>query len=258
MAESYFDIEARIQEALAVMKHEEKPNISRYARDFDVPRLRLSRRYHGSYSRSDRPATNRKLTTLEELVVIDYIKRIDRLFIPLIVRLIRLTADSVLRITHDGPPSEAPRVSHIWTARFLERHPTWYRRVAKPLEIDRKTAHSIEDISAWFELFQTTVKKYSILPSDLWNFDETGYNIGMAGETVVITEEPYQKQYTPSLEDRTRVSSIECINAARDYLLAFHILPGKCILGSWVEDLHDNNYIAVTDSGYSNNLIGFE
>jgi hypothetical protein len=182
----------------------------------------------------------------------------DQLFMPLTVRLIRLTADSVLRLSHEGPPNEAPRVSYNWTRGFLERHPTWHKRVAKPLEIDRNSAHNIEDISAWFKLFEETLKMYSILASDLWNFDETGYNIGMAGETVILTQEPYQKHYTPSSEDRTRVSSTEGINAAGDYLPAFHILPGKCILGSWIQDLHDDDCIAVTDSGYSNDTIGFE
>lgn len=258
MSELYTDTEARIEQALEALKRDESPNITFYARQFKVNYERLRRRYQGGNSRSTRHPTNRKLDPAQEDALCDYINRMDHLYLPLTPRLVRTTANAILRLSYVGPLDTAPRVSENWTSRFLERHPEYHKRVSKPLDIERSAAHDVEILEQWFALFKRTMEEYGIQLSDVWNFDETGYNIGMAGETQVITLDAHGKLYNPSSENRTRASSIECINAAGDYLPAFHILPGKCILGNWIDDLQDDDCVAVTDTGYSNDIIGFE
>ena len=47
MTDSYDEIEARIQAALASISREEKPNITKLAQDYAVPESRLRARYKG-------------------------------------------------------------------------------------------------------------------------------------------------------------------------------------------------------------------
>ncbi len=119
-------------------------------------------------------------------------------------------------------------------------------------------AHNKKTIWEWFELFKQIMEDNGLLPSDIWNFDETGFNIGMAGETVIITKYPFRRHHTPSSENRTRITSIEAVNVAGDYLPAFHILPGKCLLANWFPDCHPDNYLVVSDTGYSNKILDLE
>ena len=97
-----------------------------------------------------------------------------------------------------------------------------------------------------------------ILSSNLWNFDKIDFNIGMAGNTVILMKYPFRRHYTSSSENRTQISSIEAINAAGDFLPAFHILPGKCLLANWFPDCDPDDCLAVSDSDYLNELLALE
>ena len=80
----------------------------------------------------------------------------------------------------------------------------------------------------------------------------------MASDTVIITKYPFRRHYTPSSENRTQIILIKTVNVAGDYLSAFHILPGKCLLDNWFPDCHPDDCLAVSDTGYSNEILGYE
>jgi len=40
---------------------------------------------------------------------------------------------------------------------------------------------------AWFLLIQNTIAKYRIIDEDIYNFDETGFQIGVIATTKVVT-----------------------------------------------------------------------
>jgi hypothetical protein len=44
-----------------------------------------------------------------------------------------------------------------------------------------------EVISAWFTLIQETIAKYGVADSDIHNFDETGFQMGVIGSMKVVT-----------------------------------------------------------------------
>jgi len=64
-------------------------------------------------------------------------------------------------------------------------------------------AQNEDALKLWFEVFNQIMMENGILPSDLWNFNETGFNIGMAGNTVILTKYPFRRHYTSSSENRT-------------------------------------------------------
>ena len=44
-----------------------------------------------------------------------------------------------------------------------------------------------EKIEKWFYLVRNTIAKYSIRDEDIYNFDETGFLMGIISKTLVVT-----------------------------------------------------------------------
>src|SRR5436190_525465 len=107
MSDSYKDVESRVTRALKAMDNDLTPNISRYSRAFRVPYHCLYHCKHGRNSRSTRPATNRKLTEIQKKAVLNYMTRMNELFMLLILPLIKSTTNLVLRVTHNDSPETA-------------------------------------------------------------------------------------------------------------------------------------------------------
>jgi hypothetical protein len=46
-------------------------------------------------------------------------------------------------------------------------------------------------IQLWFDLVQNTMLQYGITPTDIYNFDETGFAMGLTATVKVITRAEY-------------------------------------------------------------------
>jgi hypothetical protein len=75
MADSYDEIEARIQAALASIPPDQKPNIAKLARDYTVPASRLRARHNGRRNRSNCGGAGRSLSDDQEQALIHIIER---------------------------------------------------------------------------------------------------------------------------------------------------------------------------------------
>lgn len=69
--------DAQVQLALQAMQNDSKLSLRAAARIDSVHHIKLSRRRRGKESRRDIPANLRKLTDLEELVIVQYILDLD-------------------------------------------------------------------------------------------------------------------------------------------------------------------------------------
>lgn len=70
-------------------------------------------------------------------------------------------------------------------------------------------------IGAWFKLVQETRLKYGILDEDTYNFDETGFMMGVAATSKVVTSSStIGRAVTIQPGDREWVTTIEGVNAS--------------------------------------------
>ena len=125
MPDSYKQIESRIENALVAISREETPNISRFAREFNVPYQRLLNRFKGRNSRSTRSPTGRLLSDAQESALCHYINTLDELDIHARPSMVENAANSILKegyTTKDLPP---PTISEKWLKRFFQRHPEY-------------------------------------------------------------------------------------------------------------------------------------
>ncbi|KAJ5112092.1 hypothetical protein N7532_000137 [Penicillium argentinense] len=183
------EIEELIEKALEKLHTQSRPNISKVAREFDVPYQRLRSRYRGKKSLFEREPNGRKLDPAQEKALCGWIDYNDSLGVPVKRTQIVAAATSILKLAN---PSSPP-LSEKWLKRFLQRHPKYNIRRRKSLDIERLHAHDKSLIQEWFQRFQNAFDLYGVQPEDLYDFDETGFQIGIGKDQWIITREPRRK-----------------------------------------------------------------
>lgn len=160
---------------LALQAMQNDPNLSARAagKIYSVDHQKLSRRRRGMQSRRDIPANSRKLTDLEESVIVQYILDLDSKGFP--PRLSRVE-DMANRLLAER---DAQRVGTRWAHNFVKRHLKLTTRFNRKYDYQRAQCEDPEIIRGWFALVRNTIAKYGILEGDIYNFDETGFIMGV-------------------------------------------------------------------------------
>ena len=223
-------IENRIQNALATISNDCAPNISALARQFDVPRTRLMRRWHGNGSRATVGGHNKALTNEQEKGLLQFAKDMEEQGLNITeVNLVDaanylLSREWKSRKAQDLEISDTPHiVSSNWCRRFKQRHPELYVRTGKSLAIARKDAQNLATLENHYERLQRILRKYGISTCDWYNFDETGYRIGVARNKRVLTFEPSKRVYVANPDNRELATGIETCSADG------HVIPSMVI-----------------------------
>ena len=129
--------------------------------------------------------------------------------------MLRSVANSILARNHDDSdtPPPPPLIGPDWSRRFLKRHPEYIKRKSKPLAHDRKNTHDPADIRAHFEKFKAVRDFFGIQTEDMYNYDETGFRVGVGRAHKVITRLKSRRLYLSDPDNRESVTSVETIGA---------------------------------------------
>ncbi len=249
MAATYAIIEGRIQKAIDAINTRENPNRAEIAREFDVPVQRLRSRLKGHPPASAvRGLHNRALKPDQELALHTYIKRLDELGLSARLNLIESAGNLLLR--QDSPwASLGPK----WAKRWLDRQSDLHKAKRKPLAAARKNAHDEELLKGHFDAYDEVVKQYGMTEENTWNFDETGYRMGIARSDWIITVDPVRRIYMSDPDNREFCTVIECINGTGKDIPPMLILQGVNLLSShFNNDIDDEVVFTTSDTGYSN------
>ena len=261
MPANYANTEANIEAACQKIFHLENPNVAAVACEFQVPVSRLRARLGGCQSRSQRPAPNKRLSEDEELAVCLYLERLDCIGTSARLPMVTGCANAILRrkyqLTFTAPSMPPPTVGATWTAHFLERHPQFHIRKQKTLDLNQKKPHHPDDLLDWFQRYKTLRDEKGIQDSDQYNFDESGFRIGIGKDQWIVTLDPCRQSYLASSSNRELVTSCEAVSGDGDVLPPMLILPGSLHLEDWYmkTDLDDDFLLAVSHTGYSNDEL---
>ena len=64
-----------------------------------------------------------------------------------------------------------------WLKRFLDRNLELHVRKQKPLAADRKNSHNLQETGQYSIKLEAVMKEKSITELDVWNMNETGFQI---------------------------------------------------------------------------------
>jgi hypothetical protein len=256
-SESYSEIEDRIQLALSSIGPDEKPNLLALARGSKVPYWRLRMRYLGRGTRQNCGGAGRSLSDAQELALCQIIEREEADGTHLRHWQVQNRANWILAL--DNPNvTEPPTVGKNWPSRFLQRHPQFEKRASHPLKNERKWSHDVESLGGWFERFRKAMQDFGIQKQDVWNFDETGFRVGIGGkQLVIVTRYSNAKIFHGDADDREHLTSGEFISAGGRSIPPFVIMKGKLHMEKFYFEggFDDNTTVAVSDSGYLTNEL---
>ena len=168
---------------MAIEAIQNNRNLSRRqaAQIYEMPEATLRDKMNGRTSRGDSRNGRQKLTKSEEDAIVEYILDLDERGFPPRIAGVEDMANLLLGRRDGG------RVGKLWTARFIARRKELKTRLNRVYDFQRAACEDPELIGAWFKLVENMKAKYGIQDSDLYNFDETGFIMGVICAFMVIT-----------------------------------------------------------------------
>ena len=257
MKSSYEAIEERIQAACGAARAPKNAKITSLAREFDVPVSRLRARLQGRQPRTQRPITTKRLDDEQEAALISWIETLDALHVPPTARMVEASANAMIRRDAEATGNPISSVK-MWVYEFIKRLPEglhWVKQ--KPTEKERIEAEDISILQAWYDRLESLVKR--IPPSNIYNFDETGFQLGQGKPQKVISRNR-QRTRLLSGERGSLLTGIECIAADGWLMEPYFVAPGLVHLERWYEGgtLSEESRVAVAPSGYSNDALAVD
>ncbi|HEV7235717.1 MAG TPA: transposase, partial [Ktedonobacteraceae bacterium] len=151
------------------------------------------------------------------------------------------------------------RVGQNWVYHFVKRHDTLKSQFSRHYDRQRAKTEDPKIIREWFDRVQATVMEYGILPEDIYNFDETGFTMGLISTARVITHADVEGR--PSLVqpgNHKWVTSIEAINATGWALPAALIFKAATHSEKWYHWLPSSWRCYTSKNGWTTDAIGLK
>ena len=166
-------------------------------------------------------------------------------------------ADALLAArSQDLPPQP---VGKCWVSRFINSQSELQTKWNRKFHSQRAKCEDPITINAWFKLVEETRQAHGIPDEDMYNFNETGFMMGVTATSKVVTSsDTIGRAVNVQPGNRDWVTAIEGINASGWSIPPFIILSGKLHQASWYRDLPTNWVIAVSDNGWTTDELGFE
>ena len=173
--------EARVILAIEAVQNNKKTSIRAAAKIYNVADRTIRRRLAGRPARRDTVPNSRRLTDSEEKAIVQYITELYARSFPPRLRGVEDMANHLLRV-RDAPP-----VGKLWAHNFVKRQPELRTRWTRKYDYQRAKCEDSKVISEWFALVRNVKAKYGIVDDDIYNFDETGFMMGIIFAGMVVT-----------------------------------------------------------------------
>ena len=243
--------------AVRAIEKGEIRSIREAARIFNVPRSTLRGRVNGQTSRPDTRANNHTLTVQEEASLVKWIFDLDYRGQAPQQCMVREMADLLLadRVSKTSSKRRA-QVGKNWVTGFVRRQPELQSRFSRKYNYKRAQNEDPEVIRAWFDKVRQTICRYGITDADIYNFDETGFAMGVTATSKVVTRsEYYGKRAVAEPGNREWVTAIECIGSGFA-LDPYIIFKGRVFIRGWFEYLPKGWRLDKSENGWTTDEIG--
>jgi hypothetical protein len=148
-------------------------------------------------------------------------------------------------------------VSEKWVYNYVDRCPNLSTRFSRRYNYERAKCEDPKMVKEWFNLVQKTINENGIDPDDIYNFDETGFAMGLIATAKVITRaEYYSRRALLQPGNREWVTSIECTGASGFSLPPMVIFKGKHFIAGWADGVPKDWHFEVSPNGWTSDEIG--
>ena len=247
--------EERILLAISAINNKQITQIAKAARLYNVPRSTLRDRLRGTNYRKDTRANSHKLTQNEEESLVQWILSLDQRGAPARPSDIREMANILLA---ERGTTAIQLVGENWVTNFIKRRDEVKSCYSRRYNYQRAKCENPSTIREWFNRVQIIIMQHGIIQEDIYNFDETGFAMGLVATARVVTRANYHGRASliqPG--NREWVTSIECINSTGWALPPCIIFKGKVHIEGWYQDskLPYDWRIEVSSNGWTTDEI---
>ncbi|TVY62364.1 hypothetical protein Focb16_v004364 [Fusarium oxysporum f. sp. cubense] len=152
---------------------------------------------------------------------------------------------------------ETPPVGKRWASNFVKRHKKLKTHFFfRKYDYQRAKCEDPTIIRNWFRLVGNVIAKYGIRPDEIYNFDETGFMMGIIASGMVVTGADIRgrpKSVQPG--NREWITVIQAINAESQAIPPFIIGAGQYHLANRYREsnLPGDWAIATSPNGWRDN-----
>ena len=249
--------EGRLSLALQAYNNGDFRSLRAAAIAYDVPPRKLERRHQGILPRSETRPKSSKLTVAEEELLLQRILHQAAQGFPLQQTDVQESANLILK---SRQPENPQQVGKNWTRNFINRYVQIKSIYNRKSDYQRACCEDPKAIRAQFQLVQDTVSKYGVTEADIYNFDETGFQMGVISTSKVVTSsERRGRLRTIQPGNREWVTAIQGINAKGWSIPPFIIFAAKLHQKTWYQcGLPPTQKIAVSENGWTNDELGLQ
>ena len=243
--------EGRIELAIQAIQNKDLPSIAAAARVYNVPRSTVRDRINGCSSKATTRAHTYKMTHLDEDTLTQWILSMDDRGAAPRHAMVRRMANILLAATGSDT------VGVNWVGSYIKRTPDIQTRFSRRYNYSRAEQEDPRVLNEWFKLVGDTITRYGIPPDDIYNFDETGFAMGLVSTAKVVTRaEYYGRRSVLQPGNREWVTAVETVNALGWALPPLIIFKGKRYIESWFYDTPRDWRFEVSPNGWTSDEIG--
>ncbi len=154
MASTYQMTEDAICDAIIALNENFYSTPTEAAKAYNVAPRTVQQKLQEMGSQSSRTPPNRALNPQQEQAIRNYLKRLDDAGISATLSMLRGAANHLLKRSHFDHCIFPTTISSCWPWQFLNRENHFFKKKQKPLAIDRKNVHNIEDFTIYFEKYK--------------------------------------------------------------------------------------------------------
>ena len=228
------------------------------AKAFDVAPRTLMYHLNGMVSQHEKTANCRKLSELEEDTLSRWILDMYQRGLPLQISDARYLAQLLLSARLKTP--EKATIGELWVNRFIKRRPELKSKYTRQYDHQCAKCEDPELIKSWFIRVHETIQKYGIAEKDIYNMDETGFQMGVASTAKVICGSETRDSHAKSIQPGNCewITAIIAISTSGSILSPQIILAGKKHQSQWYSAIPKEYRISMSDNGWTNDDLSFE
>ncbi|KKA22392.1 hypothetical protein T310_3598 [Rasamsonia emersonii CBS 393.64] len=210
-AKKALKLEGKIEAAISAYKKKQIPSIKETAHLFGVPYTTLQSRLKGRPARVNLRANSHKLTANEEEMLVKWILDLDKRGLP------------------PQPPFVKNMANHLLSQRGSQ---------GPPPQVGKNWVSNLQDNPRVGDCLHKKIMEYGIQPDDIYNFDETGFAMGLCATSKVITRSKvYGRPKLLQPGNRKWVTAIESVCATGWSLPTYIIFKAKELQDAWFDEL---------------------
>lgn len=150
------------------------------------------------------------------------------------------------------------KVGHNWVYRYMQRlppHIPYFKpKMAEKVRLD---SENYGPLLLWFNNLRTLFEKHKFLPHEIFNWDETGYQIGQGKRQKVFT--PSVHYTNPTGGQKESITGIEYVPADGWVMLLWFLPKGTTHIEEWYTKIKTPHFrIKPTPNGWINDETAYE